>query len=113
MYMIAFLFHPGEYDETFHNLNAQIDQVALETPGYIGQESWKSADGTKVNATYYWDNLENLQAFSRDPIHLEAKRQYARWYNGYQIVISEVIRSFGDGRYDHFTPNQRHSNPSI
>jgi heme-degrading monooxygenase HmoA len=112
MYMIAFTFHPAEYDETFHNLNAQIDQVALETPGYSGQESWKSAVGTKVNATYYWDNLERLQPFSRHPIHLEAKRQYTRWYNSHQIMISEVIRSYGDGRYEHFTPNQRPSNSS-
>jgi heme-degrading monooxygenase HmoA len=107
MHIIAFLYHPGEYDETFHNLNAQIDAVALETPGYIGQESWKSADGSKVNASYYWDNLEALQTFSRHPIHLEAKRQYARWYNGYQIVISEVVRSYGDGKYEHFTPSAR------
>ena len=105
MYMIAFLFLPGEYDETFHTLDAQIDAAALETPGYLGQESWQSLDGLKVNATYYWDNLENLQTFSRHPVHLEAKRQYARWYNGYQIVISEVIRSYGDGRYEHFTEN--------
>ena len=32
---------------------------------------------------------------------LGRERQYARWYDGYQIVISEVVRTYGDGRMPH------------
>lgn len=35
--------------------------------------------------------------------HLEAKGQYQRWYDGYQIVVSEVTASYGDGRLPHVT----------
>lgn len=40
----------------------------------------------------------------------EAKRQYQQWYKGFHIVISEVIRSYGDGALDHITPNARQRN---
>jgi hypothetical protein len=42
---------------------------------------------------------------SSHPTHVEAKREYAKWYRGYQIIIAEVVRSYGDGALEHFTPN--------
>lgn len=56
-----------------------------------------------VNATYYWETMDELQAFARHPSHVEAKRQYSRWYEGYHVVVSEVIRSYGDGAFAHYT----------
>src|SRR4030066_1801705 len=97
MYSAAFIFEPAQYDAEFHCLNAVIDSVARSLPGFLGVESWQSADGRRRNATYFWDNLDTLEAFSAHPAHQEAKRQYARWYNGYHIVISKVVRSDGDG----------------
>ena len=107
MYIAAFNFEPGAYDARFHALNALIDAAARATPGFVGAESWRSADGRRANATYYWATLEALREFSMHPKHVEAKREYARWYRGYQIVISQVVRSYGDGAYPHFTPNER------
>jgi heme-degrading monooxygenase HmoA len=107
MYSAAFIFEPGEYDARFHELNALIDRAAKATPGYLGSESWRAADGKTANATYYWSSLEALQQFSRHPDHLEAKSQYRRWYRGYHIVVSQVLRSYGDGTLAHITPNER------
>jgi len=107
MFTAAFLFEPGDYDARFHELNALIDAAAKATPGYIGVESWRSADGRRANATYYWASLEALREFSSHPKHIEAKREYSKWYRGYQIVIAQVIRSYGDGAFEHFTPNER------
>ena len=107
MYSAAFMFRPGTYDEEFHRLNGLIDEVAKSNPGFIGSETWKSADGKILNAIYYWKSLEDLKIFSQHPNHLEAKKQYSRWYDGYHIVISEVLRSYGDDTIDHFTPNER------
>ena len=109
MYSAAFIFEPGEYDDEFHRLNGLIDEAASNTEGYLGAESWRSADGKKINATYYWDSLDALKTFSRHPKHLEAKKQYSRWYDGYHIVVSEVVKSYGDGAFGHFTPNDRAS----
>ena|ERR1700751_5559202 len=107
MYIAAFNFEPGVYDARFHELNALIEAAARATPGFIGVESWRSADGRRANATYYWATLEALREFSAHPKHVEAKREYSKWYRGYQIVISQVVRSYGDGAYPHFTPNER------
>jgi heme-degrading monooxygenase HmoA len=109
MYSVSFIFEPGTYDARFHELNALIDAAARANAGYIGSESWRSADGKRANATYYWTSLEALREFSSHSQHLEAKRQYKNWYLGYHIVIAEVLRSYGDGTFDHFTPNARAS----
>jgi heme-degrading monooxygenase HmoA len=107
MYSAAFIYQPGQYDDEFHRLNAIIDSVARSLPGFLGVESWQSADGDRKNATYYWSDLDTLKLFSAHPVHQEAKRQYARWYKGYHIVVSEVVRSYGDGSLAHITPNDR------
>lgn len=107
MFSAAFIFEPGQYDEEFHRLDGLIAKAADKTPGYLGREVWKSVDGRQTNATYYWESLEALQQFSRDANHLEAKKQYQRWYAGYQIVIAEIVRSYGDGKLAHLTPNER------
>ncbi|MGY0798155.1 antibiotic biosynthesis monooxygenase family protein [Lysobacter sp. A286] len=107
MFIAAFIWEPGVYDEEFHRLNAMVEELAQSMPGYLGVESWQSADGKRKNATYYWDSLDTLKAFSEHPTHQEAKRNYSRWYAGYHIVISEVIRSYGDSAFSHLTPNER------
>ena len=107
MYSAAFIFRPGTYDEEFHRLNELIDNAAEATDGYLGAETWQSADGKTLNATYYWETLDALREFSRNPHHLEAKKQYSRWYDGYHIVVSEIVRSYGDDSIAHFTPNER------
>ena len=107
MYSAAFIWEPGEYDAEFDRLNALIEEVARSLPGYLGVESWQRADSRLRNATYYWDDLDTLRQFSIHPVHQEAKRQYARWYRGYHIVVSQVIRSYGDAAFEHITPNER------
>lgn len=107
MYSAAFIFQPSQYDDEFHRLNAIIDDVAKSLSGFLGVESWQSADGRLRNATYYWRDLETLKVFSTHPAHQEAKRQYAKWYDSYHVVVSQVIRSYGDGSLIHITPNDR------
>lgn len=113
MYCASFMWEPGEYNDEFHRLNGLIDAVAKSLPGFLGTESWQSTDGTRRNAVYYWDSLDTLKQFSIDPTHQEAKRQYAKWYKGYHIVVAEVLRSYGDGAFPHITPNSRSARQSM
>ncbi len=110
MFSAAFIFRPGTYDDEFHRLNNLIDAAAKSTDGFLGSEAWQSFDGKTLNATYYWESLEALKEFSGNANHLEAKKQYSRWYDGYHIVVSEVIRSYGDNTIPHLTPNDRNKN---
>jgi heme-degrading monooxygenase HmoA len=107
MFTASFIWQPGVYDVEFHRLNAILDELAKSLPDFLGVEIWVSADGDKRNATYYWRTMETLKLFATHPTHQEAKRQYGKWYNGYHIVISEVIRTYGDNAFAHITPNDR------
>ena len=57
---------------------------------------------------YYWQDLKSLQALMQHPKHFEAKTQQANWLNGYQVVIAEVIRAYGDGSIAHPAANFNH-----
>lgn len=111
MFSAAFIWEPGSYDTQFNELNAIIDAVAKASPGFIGVEEWASDDGKRRNATYYWETMDGLKALGTHPSHIEAKQKYAQWYNGYHVVISEVIKSYGDSAFQHLTPNNRHASP--
>jgi len=54
MYIAAFIYKPGERDDEFQRLTDLIDALAARLPGYVGAESWRSADGGLINASYYW-----------------------------------------------------------
>lgn len=110
MYSVAFIFEPGTYDDEFYALDALILAVADSMDGFLGKESWQSGDGKRLNSTYYWTNQASIKAFSSHPKHLEAKRHYSKWYNGFHIVISKVERSYGDNVISHITPNSRARN---
>jgi heme-degrading monooxygenase HmoA len=103
MYSAAFIFQPGTYGAEFHRLDGLIDEVARSLDGFLGSETWVSLDGKTKNATYYWSDLESLKVFSQHPDHLEAKRNYAKWYDGYHVIISKVERVYGDGNLQHPT----------
>lgn len=107
MFSAAFIWEPGVYDAEFLALNAIVEAAAKSSPGFIGVEEWVSDDGKRRNATYYWETMEGIQALAADPSHIEAKREYAKWYRGYHVVISEVVKSYGDSAFFHLTPNKR------
>ena len=45
--------------------------------------------------------MEALQQLMSHPSHREAKQAQARWLRGYQVVIAQVVRSYGDGGIAH------------
>ena len=98
MYTATFMIRVREYDDQFHDLNSKVIEAAESNPGYLGRESW--TDGDRNIVILYWSNLSDLEAFSNHPDHLAAKARYKEWYGGYQVLISEVTRSYGDGNYD-------------
>jgi len=98
MYTATFMIKMKKYDEEFHVLNEKVIAAAEANPGYRGRESW--IDGDRNVVILYWDSLEALKQFSNHPDHLKAKKRYQEWYSGYKILISEVIKDYGDGNYD-------------
>jgi heme-degrading monooxygenase HmoA len=101
MYMSTFTFARREFDDQFHALDNVIAQAARATPGYLGEENWQSASTGLVSTVYYWQTMDALQALMQHPAHIAAKQRQQQWLAGYQVVVAEVVGSYGDGRIGH------------
>lgn len=98
MYSSTFTFAKKQYDETFYRLDQAIADAAKEIPGYLGEEAWENPATGLISNVYYWDSMEALQALINHPRHLEAKASQQNWLDGYQVVIAQVIKVYGDGK---------------
>jgi len=101
MYTSTFTFAKRQYDEEFHALDAAIAKIAKSIPGYLGEEAWENAETGLISNVYYWETLDALRQLMSHPTHLAAKQRQARWLDGYQVVIAQVIRTYGDGGIPH------------
>ena len=104
MYTATFIFAKGTFDDAFHRLDQEIAEMAKSIPGYLGEESWENATTGLVSNVYYWESLEALQQLMSHPKHLEAKARQGDWLAGYQVVIAEVLRMYGDNKLGHQLP---------
>lgn len=101
MFTSTFTFAKGQYDSEFYALDAVIAEVARAIPGYLGEEAWENAETGLISNVYYWDSMEALQALMTHPEHIRAKQLQARWLKGYQVVIAQVVRTYGDKGIPH------------
>jgi heme-degrading monooxygenase HmoA len=104
MYCATFIFAKKHFDDQLHRLDQAIAAVAKTIPGYLGEEAWENSESGFVSNVYYWDTLEALQQLVQHPRHLEAKALQHDWLDGYQVVISQVIRTYGDARLRQWLP---------
>jgi heme-degrading monooxygenase HmoA len=98
MYSSTFIFATKQFDDEFHRLDQAIAEAARSIPGYLGEEAWENTSTGLVSNIYYWESLEALQALVQHPKHLEAKAAQEKWLDGYQVVISQVMKIYGDAR---------------
>ena len=113
MYSATFIFDKKQFDEKFYQLDLEIAEIAKKTVGYIGEEAWESPDNGRISNVYYWETLDGLQELMKNPKHQEAKAAQGNWLNGYQVIVSQVIRAYGDGIIQHPTSafvNSNHPN---
>jgi heme-degrading monooxygenase HmoA len=87
-----------QYDDEFYRLDQAIAEAAKEIPGYLGEEAWENPTTGLISNVYYWETLEALQSLIQHPRHLEAKAAQSNWLDGYQVVISQVIKTYGDAK---------------
>ncbi|KII31293.1 antibiotic biosynthesis monooxygenase [Pseudomonas fluorescens] len=98
MYSSTFIFAKKQFDEAFHRLDQEIAAIAKSIPGYLGEEAWENSQTGLFSNVYYWSSLEALQKLVEHPRHLEAKAAQENWLAGYQVIISEVIKIYGDSK---------------
>ena len=101
MICCQFVFEPGEYDQDFFTLDNEIEAYAIALPGFVSVHRWQNAEGNIKNSNYFFEDNESVKALAQYPAHLAAKKDVARWYKGYQILITEVKHSYGDGNIEY------------
>lgn len=104
MYSSTFIFAAGQFDEAFHRLDQEIAAAARSIPGYLGEEAWENTQTGLVSNVYYWESLDALQQLVKHPLHLQAKAAQDNWLAGYQVIISQVLRTYGDSKIGHLLP---------
>lgn len=112
MLQASFLFRPGRLDAEFEALNAAIGARAREIAGFVGEEGWRSPDGSLRLAVYFWTDRESLDRFLRDDVHRRAKGRQREWYDGYHVIVSEIVSTYGDGRLPHVTGDSLRGRPA-
>lgn len=113
MYSSTFIFGKKQFDEVFHRLDQEIAAMAKAIPGYLGEETWENAETGLVSNVYYWESLEALQQLVKHPRHLEAKAAQDNWLDGYQVIISQVLRRYGDSKLNHHLPAATAAGPLL
>ena len=98
MFACSFMFVPGNLDDEFFALDSVIDDYARSLDGFVGVDRWWSEDKKARNVVYFFQDKETVSQFAQFPDHVKAKEEYAKWYQGYHVVISEVTATYGDGR---------------
>lgn len=103
MYSATFIFDKKDFDAEFHQLDAEIAEAARRSTGYLGEEAWEDPRTGRCCNVYYWSDELGLRELIANPRHQAAKAAQARWLSGYQVILSKVLRSYGDDRIDHPT----------
>jgi heme-degrading monooxygenase HmoA len=106
MYTSTFTFAKGQYDDEFYALDNIIAEIAKSIPGYLGEEAWENTQTGLTSNVYYWESMQALQVLIKHPEHIKAKQLQSRWLNGYQVVIAQVIATYGDNGIQHPLANR-------
>ncbi len=107
MISVTFIFKQSHSDAEFQRLDHLIEAQVFSHSEYKGKDSW-SNDATGLQAVvYYFETLKGLEMLRSLPDHKEAKSQYKKWYDGYHVVVAEILDAYGDGNIAHNTSNWR------
>ena len=101
MYSSTFIFAKKQFDDEFHRLDQAIVEIARNIKGYVGEESWENTETGLVSNIYYWESLEALHELMQHPTHKQTKASQSLWLNGYRVIISEIIHTYGDDLFPH------------
>jgi hypothetical protein len=103
MYSATFIFDKKQFDDDFYELDQAIANIAKKPQVIWEKKLGRTAESGMVSNVYYWHTMDGIHELMQHPKHLEAKAAYSKWLKGYQVVISQVVRAYGDGAITHPT----------
>ncbi|HEY9090801.1 antibiotic biosynthesis monooxygenase [Parasphingorhabdus sp.] len=81
-------------DESYSAAANAMSDLAAKQPGYLGQDSARSADGLGITVSY-WENDEAAKAWRDHPDHSAIREQgRGKWYERYTLHVTRIERSY-------------------
>jgi heme-degrading monooxygenase HmoA len=79
-------------NEGYAEMNALMNELALQQDGFLGMENASSEIGITIS---YWKDLEAIKHWKDDLDHQKAQIEgQKKWYNQYKVRISKVERDY-------------------
>ncbi|MCW7469635.1 hypothetical protein [Leptospira kanakyensis] len=103
MITATFIFKQKKSDSEFETLDKSIESHVENHPEYLGKDSWVNLEQGTMAVVYYFKTYLGLESLKTYTDHKSAKSQYSKWYAGYQVIIAEVTKTYGDGGILHVT----------
>ncbi len=94
-YAVVFTAERTTEDEAgYAAMAARMDELARASPGCLGVESTRDADGLGITVSY-WADEASIAAWREDARHLVAQRLgRERWYSHYALRVARVERAY-------------------
>ncbi|HEX6805954.1 MAG TPA: antibiotic biosynthesis monooxygenase [Terriglobales bacterium] len=93
--MLIILFRSkltDEAGEDYAAMNAEMQELVRQNPGFIDVKSYKSEDGERLTVVW-WRDEESLRAWRNQVRHRLAQQAgRAKWYKYYKMEVATVGR---------------------
>ena len=94
MYAVIFKAEINELDEAYFSTAQRMRELAISEYGC--REFTSACEDDQELAISYWDNKEQITAWSNNEEHRQAQALgKTKWYKNYQVQVVEVIREYG------------------
>lgn len=79
--------------EDYQAMNAEMESLVRQNPGFIDVKSYKSEDGERLTVVW-WRDEESLREWRNLMRHREAQKTgRAKWYEYYEMEVASVVRT--------------------
>jgi heme-degrading monooxygenase HmoA len=81
-----------EAREDYQSMNAEMEALVRQNPGFIDVKSYKSEDGERLTVVW-WRDEESLREWKQQVRHREAQSiGRKKWYAYYKMEVASVAR---------------------
>ncbi len=93
--MLIILFRSkltGQAGEDYQAMNAEMETLVRQNPGFIDVKSYKAEDGERLTVVW-WRDEESLREWRVQMRHREAQNAgRKKWYAYYKMEVANVTR---------------------
>ncbi len=92
---VIFTSRLNDGDHGYGVVAARMASLSAESPGFLGMESARGADGFGITVSY-WRDEASILAWKQNEEHRRAQAAGREtWYTDYQVRVAKVERAYG------------------